>query len=830
MRRGRQQRQIIHHFMKMKITSLLFACLFLLTSGQIFSQNKFKIEATLLDSVSQKPLEFATVFLFLEKKDSSTTTKKPIRTGFSDDRGRFNFGELAAGDYFFEVTMVGFRPFSSQKISLENDLKLGEILMAPSSQNLTEVTVVAQKPLLEMKADRVIYNADADPSNDSGNGLDVLKKVPFITVDADDNITLKGKSNFKVQLNGRNTGLMAKNPKEALRSFPAGMIKRVEVVTSPGARYDAEGVGGIINIVTVGKIVGVNGNVSTGINTLGQTYNNLNVNAKLGDWGFSAWAGGGGGFTARSSTFERTNFYPTSFFQEKRNATGRGGHQWMNGNFEMAYDFDTLKSISFYLNANGGKWKNDETAEHFGYDSELNLVERGTFKNENSNRWPGRTWGADYIQKFKKPEQELTISWALEQGRDRSESFTDRNYAYGFLKNFATRISNNKPEDENTMELNYVHPIREGQNLSGGVKTIFRRINNEYSQETADSMGIFQKVEANSGVFNYAQNVFAGYVEYSFSKKKWSWKPGVRYEYTTTEGDVNGENPFENDYPILIPTFSVSYKISEAKSLRLAYTKRIQRPSLWYLNPQTTNLDPRYISRGNPYLDPEFAHSIELGYSIFSGMNNLNLTLEQSFTDQTINQFQQVDLATGIVTSSFFNLGSNQSTSFSANGSATVFKNLSFYSNLGATYTILKGYSGATFYENKGFILHGYASLTYKLKKGWQIQGYGWVGTGDIQLQGKNGAWYNYQGGFSKSFLKNKSIRVALLVDQFLQKERVWRNTTTDPLFTSKSESISPARAYRVSVSWRFGKLKENVSRKKGVSNSDTKSGGGGNN
>lgn len=815
-----------------KFTRCLAACLLISFSTSLFSQKKFKIEATLLDSAAQKPLEFATVFLFLEKKDSAAATvKKPIRSSFSDEKGKFSFGELDEGGYSFEVSMVGYRNFFSEKLLLDKDLQLGEIRVAAGEQSLQQVTVVARKPLLEMKADRIIFNADADPTNDVGTGLDVLKKVPFLTVDGDDNIFLKGKSNFKVQLNGRNTGLMAKNPKEALRSFPAGLIKRVEVITSPGARYDAEGVGGIINIVTTGKVVGINGNVSSGINTLGQTNFNVGLSVKLGKLGGSAYFGGGdGGQNYRNNTYERTNFYPTNLYREFRESHGLGGNTWWWGNVELAYDLDSLKSLSFYVNPGGGGWRNTETTDHRGFDSELNLVEKATFTNAFENRWPNQTLGADYIQKFKKPEQELAIQLAISQRRDNSSSSSDRQFEFGFLQDFSSKIKEKTPEDENTLEINYVQPLRPNHSLSFGAKTILRKIDNSFSQEIMDSTGVFREVAGNSGIFHYRQNVFGGYTEYSFTHQKWSFKPGIRYEYTEVEGDLNGLNPFENDYPVVIPTFSTSYKISAARNLRLAYTKRIQRPGSWFLQPQVTNFDQRFISQGNPYLDPEFLHSIELGYSIFSGANNLNLTLEQAFTNNAINQFSRFDSTTGIISSNYFNLGKNRETGFAANGSATLFKKLTFYSNIMLSFVQIEGYSGTVFYKNSGITGNGYANFTYKMNKGWQVQGNCWLGIGSVTLQGRSGAWYNYQAGVSKSFLKNRSLRFALLCDMFAQKERVWRNSTTDPLFESKSEGFMPARAWRVSVSWRFGKLKENVSRKRGVSNSDTKSGGSSNN
>lgn len=802
---------------------LVFFCLF----ASKTAAQKFEIRATLVDSLAEKPLEFATVFLF-EAKNDSTASTKPLKSAFSDEKGVVKFPGLTPGDYRIEATMVGFQKFSSLKISLAaTDVDLGEIRLGPISSVLGQVTITAQKPLLEMKADRVVYNVDADPTNAGGTAIEVLKKVPFLTVDQDDNIRLKGSSNFKVQLNGRSTGMMAKNPKDALRAFPASVIKRIEVITTPGARYDAEGTAGIINIVTSGKVIGVTGNVSTSINTLTQQYHNLSLSAKYGKWGFSGYGGGGGGRVNRSAAFERENFYPTALARESRTGEGHNFNSWMYGNAELAYDIDSLQSLSFYVDGNGGQWRGDDLTTHAGFDTEGNQIESGLFVNDNQNRWPGLTFGSDFVKKFKRPEQEFTISLALDRRFDESRTDNSRTFSAGGTGNTANHFFNNQPEKENTLEINYVHPTGKDQTLSFGVKGIQRRIDNDFWQETMDSTGVFRRVEANSGVFHYSQDVYSGYSEYAFKINKLSLRPGFRYEHTRLNGDVSGLSPFENEFPAYIPTFSTSFQLADTRTLRLSYSRRIQRPSLWYLKPQTVNADPRNISAGNPYLNPEFTHAIEFGYSVFAGQNNISLTLEQGITTDAINDFTEIDASTGVSKSTFYNLGKNSRTAFSANGSATIFKKLTLYSNLTVAYEILDGYSGTTRYRNSGFTGNGYGNLQYNIGKGWRVQGNGWVGVGNLTLQGRTGAWYNYQMGLSKSVLKNSALRFSLLADNFVTKDRLWQSTTNDPLFRTTWKSYSPARAIRFAVNYRFGKLKENVSRKKGVSNSDQKGGGG---
>lgn len=811
----------------------LVACYF---PQQIFAQ-KFTLQATLRDSAERKPLEFATIFLFREMPPPADSTgaaappampAKPLRSAFSDSDGAFRFAALDSGLYRIEASLVGHQNLGLGAISVVNDTDLGVLTLKPTDNTLQQVTVTAAKPVLEVKADRIVFNVENDPTASGGTAIETLQKIPFVTVDQDDNIRLKGKTNFKVQLNGRNTGLFAKNPKDALRSFPANLIKRIEIITSPGARYDAEGTAGIINIVTAGKVAGVNGSLSTGLNTLGQYNESASLSAKYGDWGFSSYFGGGGSDNERSSFFSRTNFYPTDLYRETRDGSGNGINHYFYGNAELAYDLDSLNTLSFYVNFHNGRYAGHDESRYLAINAEQTPIEQGSYLLDNESRWPNNTYGLDYVKKFKRPEQEFSASLALNQDRGENNVQNTRLFDFGGT-NTDNRFVSNQPEDEYTAELNYAQPLRKDHTLSFGAKTILRRIDNDYRQENRDSLsGELVLVPDQTGVFHYRQDVWSGYGEYAWTRKKWSFRPGVRYEYTQITGDVSGQNAFANEYPALIPTLNISYKMSETQSWRFGYTRRIQRPGLWYLKPQLNNGDPRNTSIGNPYLSPEFTHSLELSLNLFKNGRNLSFTLEQGVTTDAINEWTQIDSATGVANSTYGNFGRNYRSALTAYGSGAIGKKINFYANFTLAYEILEGYAGAIFYRNDGVTGNLYGNLQYNFGNGWRIQGNGWWGIGYLSLQSRSNGWYNYQLGLTKSLLKNKTLRIGVLADQFLLKNRIWENTLTDPRFETHYETAQPARALRFSVSWRFGKLHENVSRKRGVSNSDQKSGGSG--
>ncbi|MBL7803439.1 MAG: TonB-dependent receptor [Saprospiraceae bacterium] len=808
----------------------LFLFLAICCSSPLFAQ-KFTLNGTLRDSSGNKPLEFATILLLADSAPDSSgapAPRKPLKSAFSDSDGKFRFSNLDTGLYRLEISLLGYQPFTQSQIELSDNKDLGIISIAAADNTLQQVTITAAKPILEVKADRIVFNVENDPTAAGSTAIETLQKIPFVTVDQDDNIRLKGKTNFKVQLNGRNTGLFARNPKDALRSFPASAIKRIEVITSPGARYDAEGTAGIINIVTASRIAGVNGSLSSGVNTLSQHNENASVNAKFGRWGISSYFGIGGNRNIRNSIFNRTNYIPTDLYLDSRYAEGKTRNYYYYGNLEIACDIDTLHSVSAYINANDGSYRGDDETNYQGFNAELLPVEQGLFINHNENTWPSTTYGFDFVKKFKKPEQEFSISTALEQSRSKNTSQNDRLFSLGG-PNTSARFINRQPEDEFTAEINYTHPIKKDQSFSFGAKTILRRLENDYRQETLDSLsGEFAVFPEQTGLFQYNQDIWGGYTEYSWKRNKWSVRPGLRFEYTKIYGEQTSQTPFTNEYPALVPTLNLSYKITESKSLRLGYSRRIQRPGVWYLRPQLNSADPRNTNMGNPQLLPEFTHNVEVGLDIFKGGRNLSITLEQGITSDAINSVTTINAETGVATTTYGNFGSNNRTALTLYGSGPIGKKLTFYANVTLAYELLDGLAGTAQYRNDGITGNCYGNLQYNIGKGWRIQGNGWWGVGNVTLQGRSNGWYNYQFGINKSLLKNKTLRLGLLADQFLLRDRVFTNRVDDPGFSTYFESSQPARAIRFSASWRFGKLRENVSRKRGVSNSDQKSGSSG--
>ena len=322
--------------MKPKIS--LLACLILWTAISLSGQSNIAIQGTILDSLTQKTISFATVAIF-------DTAKTPLYTAFSDDNGAFKFNNLVQGKkYRIEVACIGYAPKVLKEVFEETPMT---ILLKPTTNELTALTVTAQKPVLEQKGNKLVYNAANDLTNTGATSLELLQKIPYVSVDGDDNVRVKGSDKFLIKLNGRKTGLFSNNPKEALRGFPANSILKVEITTNPSAKDDAEGATAIINIITKKRMSGYNGSLGGSYNTLHRINYNTSIEAKLDKLGLSAYYGGNqqNGFTTYSSSFQGTNLQtnPNYMLTDNKNNTS---NRWQWGNVEIAYDIDSMQTVS----------------------------------------------------------------------------------------------------------------------------------------------------------------------------------------------------------------------------------------------------------------------------------------------------------------------------------------------------------------------------------------------------------------------------------------------------------------------------------------------------
>jgi outer membrane receptor protein involved in Fe transport len=778
------------------------------------------IRGIVQDSLQSKSLPFATVGLY-----SQNNQQKPLRNIFTDSKGRFEFTKVDTGQYILFATNSGFAEKSSLAFQVTADSAVIEIpvlQLAPTATGLAAVTVTARRPLIEQSEDKLIYNADSDPSNAGQTATDVLRKTPFLSVDGEGNVQLNGQTNFKILLNGKETTMFARNAKEALQSFPANLIKNIEVITSPSAKYDGEGVGGIINIITKKKVVGYNGNLGVSLNTIGNFNANGNLSFKYGKFGLSGYYGLNkmNGFKT-SGTTETESYNPVAYYKRIANTTRTNDNFYNYGNLELSYDIDSVNTISAYGALNGGS---NQGASYRNFDLVLPNREdtiHSLFKDNFNYRWPSWNFGTDFIHKFRRnPEQELTIKmfheFSTDKNRQSSEQYSNGNDRFVLNDN----ISDNH---QSTWQLDYVHPFKNKTKLETGLKLITRNANADYYSNLRYSLSEkFVTDSTNSDNFNYRQYVYSAYATWRFSIKKYSFRIGGRLEQTVVDGDfVKSHTTVSQDYLTFMPSFFVSRKFNSIHTLSLSYNKRLTRPYIWDLNPFVNNTDSLNISFGNPNLNPEIYHAIELGYTIIKGKTNINIRLSESFSNTQIARYSNFNNETGVTYSTSDNIGSYASTGLSGNLSISFSNKWRLSSNLGLRYDFVKNRRNPA-QKNQG--LGGYSSLNsnYDITENISVSLGGNMYRSPAMLQGNYGISYWYNFGSSFKLLKKKLTLSAYLSNPF-HKEIGWKSDIHDTNFRTVSWNYRPGRQANISIRWTFGKLTENVSRKRGITNDDLK-------
>ncbi len=794
-----------------------------LWSGGLLAQSDQagQITGVLTDSTTSKTIPFATVALKADAKLITGTT--------TDGTGAFGLTNLPLGKYQLEISFVGYRTKTIPVVLTNSNptLRLEKNQLTPEDRTLGEVTVVSQKALVEDKGDRLIYNAEKDISNAGGTAADVLRKVPTLSVDLNGNVQMRGNSNLKVLINGKPSAMMARNLADALKQMPANTIKSIEVITSPGAKYDAEGSAGVINIITKKALQGFNGSVNA---TAGNFNRGLGTNLALKKkkWGLSLAANGYQYRNIRDIQTNRTTLLdgkPVNILSQISTGdnTGTGGY----GEMSIDYDPDSTSRINFAANVWGGNFPNDSRV--FNNLTDPAGVSLQAFRNDIRFRNPYGNGQLDlgYTKTFKKPEQEFSFLTQFSLMPDNYFYDTDR-YSLSeqlLLRQHSTNYSRNK---EYTLQTDYTHPFtRKGAKdttsfkLEVGAKAILRDIGSEYRVEElrdAEKGWIVDPTQAND--FDYTQNVYSGYTALRMeTKRKWSLNAGARFEHTDIRGNfLTTKTALASQYNNLIPSVTLS-KGLKTHTLKVSYTQRIQRPQIWYLNPWLNASDPKNLQTGNPYLDPEVSHATELSHSVTTKKGvSINSALYWRQTDNAIEFLSTVD-STGVSLVKPQNIAQRKAYGLNINLSGQINKNWTM--NGGSDLRYIDLYSPALKQGNSGMIWNVNFNSTYKLPNNYTLQANGSYGSGWISLQGTNSGFYWYGFSAKREFWDKKASLTLGVNNPF---SRGIRQTATEsaPSFRSEGRYFFVNRSARLTFEWRFGQMNAGGSKQsKKISNDD---------
>lgn len=819
--------------------SLLFAL-----SGQVLASETFRVTAVVIDSLTNESLPYVTCSVAPEKAPQQVITRFA-----GDAEGKIN-GELKApGNYLLIVTFVGKQP-AVRKFSVSENSRsadLGKINMGTSDQALSEVEVVATKPLIKADADKIIYDTEQDPESKSSTVLDMLRKVPMVTVDGQDNVQLKGSSNFKFFLNGKPTNMFSANPGMILKSIPANMVKNIEVITQPGAKYDAEGVGGIINIVTVQQ--STTQGYSATLNAQGSSRGSYGAGANLvvqqGKFSFS------GNFNYMfnrqfpiTTVTERNNYVPGAPYPRgTQTADVQNVVPMQFGSGQLSYEPDSLNLITFSFNRRFGRPQGTTEAITENFDALTGGNKLFAYEQSNTNKqsWGSTDFGVDYQRSFaRKKEELLTFSYKL-SNTPNSSAFEATNT---ILQQFIARpqpgltqwskSENIANTNEHTFQLDYTNPLSKGHTLEVGAKFI-ARFNNSESEESYKYFNFAIPypyapyiLRDTTSTFSNQQDILGAYLSYSGNVNKWGFRAGVRYEYTWLTAEFNESNRnFNNQYGVAVPSASVIYRLTDMKNLKLGYTNRIQRPSISFLNPYVDRRDPNYINYGNPELDPEKNHNVAATYSSFAAKYNLNAELSYSFVNNAIEQYSFIREGSSIQEITYGNIGKNSQYGLNLFGNYRGLKWLTLYTNTAINYVTTS--SDALNLTNKGFTGRIFLGGTFMLPKDFRISTGAGGNLPQVNLQGSQSAFYFSYAALSKEMMK-KRLNLSLSAVYFPKPEinisTIAYNSTTGVKTFEQYTTVYLAKfpELRLNVSYRIGTMNTQVKKtKKTISNDDQK-------
>ncbi|MFZ1704903.1 MAG: TonB-dependent receptor [Saprospiraceae bacterium] len=774
------------------------------------------ITGNIFDTLTGEPIGYATLAI---KKQGSKIILDGILT---DEDGKFTFENIKTGKYELTISFLGYEDKRMENVETtlkSPDVNLGNIYLDRSNVLLDVVEIKEDKSLYENKIDKLVFNAENDASITGGDASDVLRKVPMLTVDLNGNVSLRGSQNVRILINGKPSGMFSGNVADALKMFPADQIKKVEVITSPSSKYDGDGSAGIINIITKKQeLNGVAGNINASI---GNRQNSLftNLNAGKGRFGSSASAAVFYSLPIDGQTefyrLDKTSAGDRIITQNGIQNTSRLGG---NGSANLFYDFNGYNSLtsSFSLRGFGFDTEGDLNGEIIDPLSGFN--DKFTRKNSGINKNTGFDWNTDYTKKFRKEDQELVVAvqYSKQNSDQNNNIFEDHINLPSLNRN--TDVINDGDNHETTLQFDYVHPFNKSIKLETGLKGVLRKIISDYSTDVLED---FQYKRVND-IYDYKQDVYAAYASVNFYiAKKIGVNAGVRYENTSISGISQNErsNEVKNKYGNLLPSITISRTFPKFRTLKLSFTRRIQRPGLQFINPFNNTSDFLNRVEGNPYLSPELVDQVELSYNItFLGFTTFS-SVYYKHTQDIIEQVLLIDNV-GLSKNTFQNIGSNNAIGLNTFITKTI--NLFTFRTGGNIYSYdASGSINGVPIERKSYEYNLFFNGEVKFSGTFKGDFFGFFRSPVRTIQGDNPSFTIYGMGIRKEFKKSS---IGLTFIEPFNADKFFRSNVSNDTFTQQSAFSIPFRSIGLNYRLKFGKV-DFKERKSKVKNTDVKQG-----
>ncbi|MCF0072844.1 TonB-dependent receptor [Dyadobacter sp. CY261] len=782
--------------------------------GQIAS-TEYRLSGKVADSTSQQALEFVTVSLI---SDSSQTMK----ADYSKADGSFLLADIKPGVYSLVLTMVGYKTvimpiILNDSVGMGRDL--GVVLLVPQAIGLTEVLVKAARPIVTQQIDRLTYDLQADPDSKVYNALEMMRKVPFLSLDGDENILLKGSRNYRVFINGRPSGLVERNPKDVLRTMPASSIVRIEVITNPPAKYDAEGMAGIINIVTSKSLEnGVKGSITLSERfPVGGPGLGGSVSAQRGKLGISV-LGGASLYRIPLTDNELDRVTPgpepTMLNQAgKRRSRQRSGYL----GYEVSYEINDRHLLTGQLNINGSRTRATV--------SQRSLLDAGALQGYDLNAANALS-GSSFDAAF-------NYQLGFKAGKDRLLTISYRYYGYDDDQHDQVALTNRRnyesPDyqqlndqrfDEQSFQLDYVSPVKK-VNAEIGLKAILRRNNSNFEYRSFND-GQFEMDPDLSNRFSYNQDVLSAYNSYEYALGNWGLRAGVRVEQTLIKADFLSTNStVAQRYTNVIPSLAVSRKLKNNGMVKIGFVRQISRPSIQRLNPFVDRSNPNVETSGNPNLRPYTFNRIQLSYGV-SAKVSLNLGLDYTFVRNIDFRITRFDSSANISRSTYENTGSGDAVDFSLSTRYPVTKNWDI--NVNGMLTFISAAVGNPPSRISTRIVQYNVTLStaYRLGKGWRINAsLNPVSRSFRSPQEKANGLLASSFGVTKEIIEGK-LSLSVMVANPFTTYRTNAVRAVGTTFTQYRSSRDYFRSFNINLTYNFGRLKDAIKKnKRGIKNDD---------
>ncbi len=788
----------------MKQFRAIFVMMMLMISAVMTAQTTVK--GVLTDENLGEAEPFATVRVFKHGK-----TDKPVAMFLTKEDGSFSQQVKGKGHYDIVFSSVGKEDLK-QTITLNNQgtLDLGTLLIKKNATMLKGVEIVAQKPLVKMDVDKMSYNVAEDEDAKSNTVLDMLRKVPMVTVDGQDNITVNGSSSFKVYVDGMPNVMFNSNPSMVFKSMPATAVKSIEVVTNPGAKYDAEGAGGVLNIIMNKQ----NPQAAQSMNGYNGTVRASGGNKSISGGAFISGQQGKLSYSANvMTTYSKPGTTDTEMEITQNNPNGTSQLMTSSnkvtipftmGNLTLGYQIDSVSALNVTASINSLNIKsNGNSTTTMGGGSYGKGFSYGSSTDMRNSR-TSFSGSIDYQRFFNKEHtQSLALTYQLNYSPSTVKSDNIFNTTSSII-DLTNRYSENKEKTtDHTFQIDYTMPIATGQTLSFGTKLQLR---NATSDAKYYKKGVYDPTSSMD--YEYKNSILAGYGEYAGNFGKIGAKAGLRYEQTwqNVEYHLGNGDDFKKSYGSLVPSASLQYTIGQGSNLGLTYNMRISRPGITYLNPYVDKTNPTTRTYGNTDLDVEKNHNLALVYNMFTPKLMLNLNLHHNFTDNAIEQYSFYD-AQNLLNTTYGNIVRRHQTGLNGYVNWLAAKNTRFFLNGALNYTDLR--SNTLSQSNSGWSANAMIGLQQTLPADFKLSVYAMTSTKNYTLQGWSGGFNLITANISKSLLKDK-LNLSLMGMMGLNKggNINIESHSQGKDFTSHTLTKVPLYGFTFTVSYTFGNSK----------------------